>query len=232
MTMKKFMWILLIGLGIGIPVLISDLYWMWIPFLAHSQEYPAKVSASLLAVSIFVTLLLALTAVRAIEESDKREVQHRQDGLNREKRDKKERLLNEIIEWAINVANCNIGVNSLDSLKAEEDPTGKADQILTHAQLSEWGIRLQSIMKRGKYIISPSAEIFCDDLKTAIKTLNDDSDKFVQSLSVCADITYKGLSSTIYREEYDKSIKLNLILEKSAQKVIEEAIKIKARDIS
>ena len=109
-----------------------------------------------------------------------------------QKRERRERLLNEIIEWAINVVNCNIGVNSLNILKSEEAPTGKTDQILTNAQLTEWSLRLQSLLTRGKYI-SATAKIFCDDLKNVIKTLNDDLDKFIKSLGNCADIKYKGL---------------------------------------
>lgn len=148
-----------------------------------------------------------------------------------QKKERRERLLNEIIEWAIDVSNCSISISGSEAIKAEEDPHGKVEQILTHAQLTEWGIRLQSMMTRGKYI-SASAKIFCDDVKTAIKKLNEDLDQFIKSLHSCADIKYKGLSSTVYRKQLDKSLELRDIMDNSALKVIEEATKIKTRDIS
>jgi hypothetical protein len=44
---------------------------MWIPFLAHSEEYPVKVHALLMAVSILVTAGLMYVTAQLIEESKK-----------------------------------------------------------------------------------------------------------------------------------------------------------------
>ena len=92
MTLKKIIISLSILLGIGLVILATDLNWMWIPFLTHTQEYPIKLSALFMAVSAFITLLLALTAVRTIEESNARE----QRVIDRS-------ALNEIIQWAIDI---------------------------------------------------------------------------------------------------------------------------------
>ena len=94
---------LLILLGVAIPILVTDLYWMWIPFLSHTEEYPVKLSALFMAVSALITLLLAFTAVRSIEESNKREQRDRKDNQTREDRDRQERRLKEIIEWATDI---------------------------------------------------------------------------------------------------------------------------------
>ncbi len=100
MKLKWFIIFLLVLLGISIPVLATDLYWAWIPFLSHTQEYPIKLTALFMALSAFITLLLALAAVRTIEEANNREEDHRKDELSKEKRDREERYLNEVKDWA------------------------------------------------------------------------------------------------------------------------------------
>jgi hypothetical protein len=165
------------------------------------------------------TFLLAIAAFGAIWQN------HRL-----QKRDRKERLLNEIIKWAVDISDCNIGVSGLEALKDEGDLSGRVDKILTHAQLTEWGLRLQALETKGKYIID-TVQICFDNLKTVVTTLNDDLKKFIDSLYYCADIEFKGLSSTIYREQSEKSGILQMKMYESANKVIKEATKIKTKDI-
>ncbi|MCX6011516.1 MAG: hypothetical protein NT134_04605, partial [Chloroflexi bacterium] len=50
--------------------------------------------------SVLATLALAFAAFLTIQNADEREKRHREEELAKEKRDRKERLLNEIIEWA------------------------------------------------------------------------------------------------------------------------------------
>ena len=171
-------------------------------------------------ISTITTLLLALAAFWAIMQN-----------YSFRRKEHRERLLNEIIEWAINISNCNIGASGSDTLKAVEDPL-VADQILTHYQLTEWGVRLQGLKTRGKYIgyISDSTQ-FSDELKTAVKKLNGSLDIFLESLYYCADIKYRGLSSEVYREQANKSFELRLKMDEHANKVIEEATTIKIKNL-
>ena len=170
-----------------------------------------------LVLSASATLLLALIAFWAII-----------DNRWSLKLNKRESLLNEIVEWATNVTNCSIGVNSSYLLKAEEG--GRVEQLLTYAQLTEWGVRLQKLLTIGEYA-SSAAGVFSDDLKESVKELNKDLLKFVESIKLQADTKYKGLSSDIFRKQVDESVKHRDVMDISAKKVIEVAIKIKTQNI-
>ena len=58
--------------------------------------------------SVLATLALAFAAFLTIKEADAREQRHRNNELLKEKRDKDECHLNEIIDWAIDVSSCGI----------------------------------------------------------------------------------------------------------------------------
>ena len=95
--MKNIIKIAIGLLLIGIVIIATDFWLLWLP-LAHSPEYPAKVAALFMSVTALVTLLLALTSVKAAEQSNLRENARRTTEIEKEKRDREERLLNEIID--------------------------------------------------------------------------------------------------------------------------------------
>jgi len=101
--MKKLIKIAIGILFVGIIVIVTDFYLLWLP-LEHSPEYPAKVAALFMAVTALVTLLLALTTVKATEQSNLREKRRREEDeriRNEEReRDFKRRCISDIEDWA------------------------------------------------------------------------------------------------------------------------------------
>ncbi len=89
--MIKFIITAIALLGVAIPIIATDFWLLWLP-IDHSEQYPSKMAALFMAVTAWVTLWVVLAVFRTIKQRD-----------DQEKRDRRERLLNEIIEWAINV---------------------------------------------------------------------------------------------------------------------------------
>lgn len=83
--------VIIVILAIAIVIIGSDFLLLWLP-LEHTDQYPSKVAALFMALTALATLGVAFAAFRTIE--------HRND---QEKRDRKERLLKEIIEWVSDV---------------------------------------------------------------------------------------------------------------------------------
>lgn len=96
--MKLFIKIIFGVLLASIFVIATDFQFLWLP-IAHSSEYPTKIAALFVAVSVLVTLLLALTTVNSTEQSKLSEINRRTDEINKENRDRRERWINEIIAW-------------------------------------------------------------------------------------------------------------------------------------
>jgi hypothetical protein len=111
--MRKFTIGMIIILFVTIGIIGTDFYLLWLP-LEHSQEYPAKVAALFMAVTALVTLFLALATFNATEQSNLRERERREDEIAKEGRERKERLLNEIIDWALEVARSAISRQTKD----------------------------------------------------------------------------------------------------------------------
>jgi len=89
-------------LFVVIVIIATDFWLLWLP-LEHSSEYPQKVAALFMALTAFVTLLVVYATFNATKQSNLREETRRKDEIEKEKRDRDERLLNEIIEWATDI---------------------------------------------------------------------------------------------------------------------------------
>jgi len=89
-------------LFVVIVIIATDFWLLWLP-LEHSSEYPQKIAALFMAVTAFVTLLVVYTTFNATKQSNLREETRSKDEIEKENRARKERLLNEIIEWATNI---------------------------------------------------------------------------------------------------------------------------------
>ena len=85
-----------------IVIIATDFWLLWIP-LDHSSEYPQKVAALFMALTALVTLLVVYATFNATKQSNLREETRRNDEIRKENRDRKERLLNDIIDWATDV---------------------------------------------------------------------------------------------------------------------------------
>ena len=151
------------------------------------------------------TLFLGIMAWRTIRQT--RSIQ---------KAEKKERLLNEIIEWAIDLIKSTHGQDiSIVSLKDRDLITAI---YYGFVQLSG----------RSKYI-QHIASIFDGKLSKVI-------DEAIKTMESCMKIHVNWLKcSDKNKDEFAKAtkeaVKKDLEVEKIANKVIEEATKIKARDI-
>jgi len=101
--------IILVAIGTGIVG-----YSLWnvpkakelFPFLDISEAFPTKAIALFTGLATFGTLLLALATILTIKNNNEREAIRRKDELSKESRNREEKWLNEIIEWAIDVGKC------------------------------------------------------------------------------------------------------------------------------
>lgn len=98
------------------------------------------------AIVAFGTLMLALATALNIINSNEQEKRRREEELSKEKRDKDERLLNEIIEWVINVLKLNS-----DLLSFTESVRLNISLVSTQTQ-DELYSNTMGLRDRGKYI--------------------------------------------------------------------------------
>jgi len=169
-------------------------------------------------ISALSTMILAIAAFWAIRNS-----------REQEKRDKDERLLNEIIEWALNFT-------KRPSEKVFRDIAGAAGTekvpLYVHAHIVEVMESFVGMSGKNLYI-SRIALKFEQGLQKAVEELIKDLDAYVK----CLGQWQHELSNAIVRNIPDKeenTIKADehvRRLEKSAHKVAEEATKIKTKDI-
>lgn len=130
-----------------------------------------------------------------------------------QKRERKERLLDEIIEWAIDLNKATLGQNiSLVSLKGRDLITAI---YYGFAQLSS----------RSKYI-KKIAPIFDKKLSAVV-------DEAINTLESCMEthLDWIACSDKNKDEKMEEAVKKQLEIEKIANKVIAEATEIQTRDI-
>lgn len=156
-------------------------------------------------ISGLTTLFLALAAFWTIRQN-----------YSFRRQEKKERLLNEIIEWAIDVAKPKYDLN----LVALTSSTKSIDDLRS-AQLLSWASSTDTLIVRGEYI-SKITLIFTQDLKIVVEKARRELEKHASFLNDL--IHAKGSPTEIGKHNYE--------LTQSAKKVIEEATNIKTKDIS
>ncbi len=176
---------------------------------------------------VFATLLLAYVTYRIIK-SDRQ----------RESRDRKERLLNEIIEWAIDVSQCEfmadvsdlreivskyIGTKQEGDIR-QKDANFKKD--LKAAMIVDMGnvlIRYRAFTVRNLYIVDV-ADTFGGDLKKATDLL---------CIHVQAHTRLLEKLQDQYDELHEERVsKHSPYLEQYALNVTKEAVKLKRKDIN
>lgn len=248
-------WLIRISIGFlvaGIITVATDFWFLWLP-IAHSPEYPGKIAALFMAATALVTLILALTTVKAIEQSNLREQKRREDAIKKEKRDKEDLQLNEVIKWALDISTRTSPPNILDNpewileSKYDEDEKIKLAQISSYMDL----VNQYTVMKLyGEVYISRIAYIIRKDLGKTVAQL-------LKKTKAHIDVLFKASQNSLGIKEYrtlmdvatgkiklseddlSKALKSQLevfydrlALNKSATKVIEIALEIKIQDIS
>ncbi len=169
-----------------------------------------------LPLSASVMLLLATAAFFSIlDNRNARSIESR-ERLERERRDRKERLLNEIIEWAIDVAKPKYALN-LISLTSS---TGSIEDQSSALKLG-WASDTDMLIVRGNYI-DKIVLLFTHNLRIAVEKVRHDLENHAKLINDLID--GKDTSKEIGKHQY--------ALGRAANKVIEEAAKIKTRDIS
>lgn len=138
-----------------------------------------------------------------------------------QRKERKERLLNEIIEWAIVVTNCGKRSDLSDLLYLADN---KQEAFLS-LRLTEAALSIGLMKGRNEYI-SKVALIFGQELQEDVDMLIDCLEEYKELLDEEGKDTSISLESIEKIESHDSQL---IIL---ATKVIKEATEIKTRDIS
>jgi hypothetical protein len=152
-----------------------------------------------------------------------------------QKRERRERLLNEIIEWAVDVAKCRFEDKSTPSFQ-----NSMQTLISIHRFLTDISDNLERQQRRGLYI-SKVSPIFGKNMNTAVVGLMKVVQDYIDVLDKAMYEEENILTSQVKPSDeeiermnvFPKKIQnISKLLDDSVNKVIEEATKIKTRDIS
>ena len=175
------------------------------------------------------TLLLALAAFGAIWQNH-----------NLQQRERRGRLLNEIIEWAIDIGKCGVGHKSSLSQVVMTDPVTQEKMIRSSAAIYDLASDIQgealNLIVRGEYIKN-IGQAFNKDLQDLIeqaishlKGYNESLLNYLDVIPFDSPITTSDLNrwTTVTKEVFEHK----QLVKQPTDKLLEEATKIKARDIS
>lgn len=146
----------------------------------YSWNNPVAIATLILA---FVTVSLAIAAFFTIRNSNEREKRRREEELAKEKRERKERLLNEIIEWAIDITRANFGGEILVT-------PGVSEKIQKRRDMLNRLFKCQELEIKGAELIKPSALSLDKEIDGELSGV---VDQVIESLKVINGITRKGL---------------------------------------
>ena len=172
-----------------------------------------------------LTLALATIALAIITQLSIK------SGYDREKRNRKERLLNEIIDWAVDVTKGELLMEFAD-VRGIKDIQWSRLYLYTTVDKLQFSFR--QARTRGLYI-SGIVSILGADLHHAVGELIKNLEVHIQSLKECMDaINSPACETTLYgaTSAATKTTDSKKLLDESATKVLEEATKIKTRNIS
>lgn len=202
MKKKMAFGVLHYGSGLLIALLI---FWGFYCFIKNDNW---------LAVTSLATLVLALGAFLSIWQNHLLQ-----------KRERRERLLNEIIEWAEDVAGCGSDINILffpDASDLRREPFERQEiaEAMTRTHLGTLLLRYKAIVARREYVRT-AVSAFGRNLPAKEKDVSDELNKFLPVL----DRRIKGNATNEDMKKAEE--KLN----ECARILIEEATKIKTKDI-
>jgi len=171
-----------------------------------------------LPLSAGATLVLAIAAFLAIWQN-----------RNLQKKERKERLLNEIIEWARDVATCAFSIPApmmFEDITAGLE-TPAVEKMVQRARVTTYTnlrLRYHIAARRSKYI-ETIASSFSGNLDDAVKKLSKQLNNVISALQKCSrDLDDISKTENLKRAEDS--------LRKKADILVEEAVKIKTKDIS
>lgn len=183
------------------------------------------------------TLMLAIATFMLIRHSKEQEEQRRETELLKEKRGRKERILNEIIEWAIRITTWRSENRTILREMAKVTDITKSQRLM-HAHIAEVRDFFVGITGLNEYVVK-IASGFQQGLPEAIEKLIDDLKSLLGfleewQLKLVAEITSssvdKAQSSIV--ENSIKADDLSGQVINSVRVVLEKAAEIKTRDVS
>ena len=166
------------------------------------------------------TFLLALAAFGAIWQNHLLQ-----------KRERKERLLNEIIDWAVAVTKGELLMEFAD-VRGIKDI--RLSRLYLHTTVDKLQFSFRQARTRGLYI-SGTVSILGADLQQAVGELIRNLEVHIQALKECMDAIDSPACETTLNGAISaarKTTDSKKLLDESATQVLEEAAKIKTRDIS
>jgi len=175
MSLKKR---LLIGLPMAIAFYFAILSLMWAANVENS--YFQKLPEALVT---FGTLVLALAAFRSIKNSNDQEKRRRADELSEERRLRDKDELNEIIDWAVDVAKCEIPqeATAIAGITNKE-----ADRRVALAHMIMLGNNFRVMIGKSLYT-SKVACMYGSKFETATAKLTEDLQAHLEIINECRD---------------------------------------------
>jgi len=173
------------------------------------------------AVSALATVLLAIAAFLTIKSADAREDRRRQAELEREERDRKERLLNEIIQWAEGI--CRIiderQLPTIDDLMGVNER--KRLDAWVFKDTAEIAGLLEAMRIKGERMIIKASDNKI--LKDKIISLENELKEHIKSIDECKEQVRKLQKDELFerleklQEEFNniKTIAINITIEAS-----------------
>jgi hypothetical protein len=163
------------------------------------------------ALSAAAAVILAFAAFLTIRHSNERE-----------KRDRKERLLNEIIEWAVDVTKCGADINFLLlAAEIDEEPWGKLN-------LPDLQFNLRELKQRGEYVVKVASTLEKPLLTAAQKVESEIAEylKTMDNIFIGIKLGSEGNLPMILKPLSERNSLVNC-----ANNLLTEATKIKTRGI-
>ncbi len=152
--MKKFSIIALIILSVVIIIFATDILFLWIPIIGHTPDYGSKASAFFMAVTAFITLLLAYATFHSTEQSNLRENERMGEDIAKENRERRRNVLDKIVDFVIDIRNVPI--------KSGLATTKKEQLVIEFKEMLEYAGLLNKVM----YIGSLCTEEFKGEIET------------------------------------------------------------------
>jgi len=184
------------------------------------KEWAQAISAGIMLLAVFVALGVGVASILHTQRMQKKE--------------RRERLLNEIIEWAVDMTKGEL-LMEFEDVKSIKDI--RKTRLYLYVTMDKLQFTFRQARTRGLYI-SRIVSIFGTDLQKAVGELMRNLEVHIQVLKECMDtLDSPALDSPAQEKTLNVAIAAarrttnsKKLLDKSANKVIDEATRIKTRD--
>lgn len=168
------------------------------------------------------TLMLAIATFTLIKTSKDQENQRRQDELAKEMRDRKERLLNEIIEWAIDMTRCEVPLDPAFTRIEDSEQSRR----LIHVLISNEEVNVKARWGKGQYVLTAILPDWLE-LREAVEGLYNDAGNLLELLRKSRDAVNANKLDEFSQANIEISNQKRKMLD-SVTEVIGQAVIIKS----